>query len=134
MRLFISYRRDDTAGHAGRLFDTFERRFPHPVFMDVHGMQAAQDFVATTQLEIERSDVLLALIGRSWVGPREGRGPHRIDSPEDLVRREIESALAADIPIVPILVWGASMPAERDLPESLRALTRLHAVELSDSR
>jgi hypothetical protein len=134
VRIFISYRRDDTAGHAGRLLDTLRRLFPHPVFMDVEGIHGAQDFVAVIEREIGQSDVMIALIGRQWLGAADRNGAHRIDDPRDYVRREIELALSARKAIVPVLVGKASMPAAPRLPDSLRGLARFHAVELSDSR
>lgn len=134
MRIFISYRRDDAGGHAGRLFDTLQRSFPHPLFMDVEGIEGAQDFQDVIEREIEQSDVLLAVIGPNWAGARADGGPRRIDEPRDFVRLEIETAVHAGIDVVPVLVWGASMPTAAELPRSLRGMARLNAVELSDRR
>jgi TIR domain len=86
MRLFISYRRDDSGGHAGRLYDTLQREFPHPGFMDVQAIQGAEDFVATMEREIERSDALIAVIGPDWTG-----GARRMANPSDHVRRELDA-------------------------------------------
>lgn len=134
MRIFISYRRDDSAGHAGRLFDTLRSSLRHPVFMDVEGVKGAQEFFAVIQREISRADLLIAVIGRNWVGTSDRSRSRRLDNPQDYVRREIELAFDAGIGVVPVLVGGASMPAERQLPTSLQELARINAVDLSDRR
>jgi hypothetical protein len=134
VRIFISYRRDDTAGHAGRLFDTLRRWYPHPVFMDVEGIPGAEDFFAVIEREIAQSDLLIAVIGRRWLGAVDRGRTHRIDDPRDYVRREIELAMGKGKDIVPVIVGDASMPSASLLPKSLRALARLQAVQISDSR
>jgi TIR domain len=98
--------------------------------MDVQAIQGAEDFVATMEREIERSDALIAVIGPDWTGG----AARRMANPSDHVRRELEIALAAGVAIVPVLVWRAEVPPDRDLPESLRHAARLNAIELRDSQ
>jgi TIR domain-containing protein len=125
-RAFISYRRDDTAGYAGRIYDRLQQRFPDQVFMDVSGIGAGVDFVESVEREVRASSVLVALIGKHWL---DGG---RLDSPDDLVNREIALAIASNIPVIPVLLRGARMPAEGDLPANLSALARRNAVELGE--
>jgi TIR domain-containing protein len=126
-RAFISYRRDDTSGYAGRIYDRLQQRFPGQIFMDVSGIDGGVDFVETIESEVRASSVLVALIGRHWL---EGR---RLDDPEDFVNREIALALENKIPVVPVLLRGAQMPSAAELPDSLKPLARKNAVEVGES-
>lgn len=134
-RVFISYRREECAGHAGRLRDSLCARFGDDhVFMDLE-MAPGIDFVDELTNELGRCDVLLVLIGRAWLSVRDAHGRLRLEDPEDFVRREVETALARpDVLVVPVLVQGTAMPAPDQLPETLRQLARRNALELSDAR
>ena len=133
--IFISYRREDAAGHAGRLFDRLKARFgPAAVFMDVEGIDAGVDFVERIDAAVGSCDVLLAVIGRHWLDARNADGARRLDDPRDFVRLETGAALARGIRVIPVLVEGAAMPTQEALPEALRPLARRQAVELRDSR
>jgi hypothetical protein len=134
-RIFISYRRDDSAGHAGRLFDRLGARLgKDSVFMDVEGIEAGLDFVETIEAAVGSCDVLLAVIGRGWLDIKDSQGRRRLDDPRDFIRLETATALARHIRVIPVLVEGAAMPSEESLPDVLRPLTRRQAVELRDSR
>ena len=133
--IFISYRRDDSAGHAGRLFDRLVARFGKgAVFMDVEGIEAGVDFVETIEKAVGGCDVLLAVIGRGWLDSRDSEGKRRLDDDQDFIRLETSAALARNVRVIPVLVEGARMPRAADLPEDLRPITRRQAVELRDSR
>jgi hypothetical protein len=108
--VFISYRRDDTAGHAGRLFDTLVRRFGEPsVFMDLTDIAPGADFVETLERAVGSCDVLLVLIGRNWLSAGS-HGRSRLEDPQDFIRREVATALTRNIPVMPVLLQGAPMP------------------------
>ena len=134
-KVFISYRRAETAGHTGRLYDAMVARFGEDnVFMDVD-MQPGVDFVARIQAVVAACHVLLVVIGPDWARALPGEPQARIADPEDFVRLEVATALSrSDVTVIPLLVERASMPAPEDLPENLRALTRRNALELSDLR
>ena len=133
--IFISYRRDDSAGHAGRLFDRLVARFgKDAVFMDVEGIEAGVDFVETIEKAVGGCDVLLAVIGRTWLDSRDSKGKRRLDDEQDFIRLETSAALARNVRVIPVLVEGARMPRAEDLPENLRPITRRQALELRDSR
>lgn len=133
--MFISYRRVDAAGHAGRLFDRLAAHFgKDAVFMDVEGIEAGVDFIEVIEQAVGGCAVLLAVIGRSWSTCTDERGRRRLDDPQDFIRLEIGSALARKVRVVPVLVEGALMPPVESLPEDLRPLARRQAVELRDSR
>lgn len=133
--IFISYRRDDASGQAGRLFDRLTARFgADAVFMDVSDLQPGQDFVSEIARALRTTDVLLAVIGPQWAGAVGDAGRRRLDDPDDFVRREVETALRRGARTIPVLVRGARMPGAAALPESLRPLARLQAIELSDNR
>lgn len=133
--IFVSYRRDDAAGFAGRLEDELERRFGDvEVFRDVDDIVSGEDFVRRLDRALDSCAVLIAVIGSSWLTARNAGGARRLDDPDDFVCREIAAALERDVRVIPVLVDGARMPAQADLPDKLKALVRRQAHELSDSR
>src|SRR5690349_20337215 len=131
--IFLSYRRTDAPGHAGRLYDRLVDRFgENGVFKDVDSMQPGADFGEVIEETVARCDALIAVIGRDWLAA-DADGLRRLDSPEDWVRLEIGNALKRRVRVIPVLVEDARMPSAADLPEDLQALARRHAVELSES-
>ncbi|MGB5452467.1 MAG: toll/interleukin-1 receptor domain-containing protein [Sedimenticolaceae bacterium] len=134
--VFLSYRRADTAGHAGRICDDLERHFGFPVvFRDIDSIKVGSDFVQALEAAVANATVAIVLIGETWLSEASADGSPRINSPEDHVHREVVMALSKPfLTVIPVLVEGASMPAEKELPEPLRDLARLQAIELSDSR
>jgi TIR domain len=130
--VFISYRRDDTAGYAGRLYDALTAHFGKDlVFIDVDSIRAGQNFVDVIDGWIASSSVVIVLIGKAWLNSAGARG-RRLDDPHDFVRLEVASALRQKIPVIPVLVGGAKMPRPEDLPEPLVPLAHLNAVEIFD--
>jgi len=131
---FISYRREDAAGYAGRLRESLERRLgASRVFRDVDTLRPGQDFVQAIESRLNDCRVMLAVIGREWVGARDMTGNRRLDEPYDFVRLEIAAALTRpNVLVVPVLVEGASMPVSAELPENIRPLARRHAVTVRD--
>lgn len=132
-RLFLSYRRDDSAGFAGRLADGLEAAFgAGSVFRDVDDIRPGEDFQAAIHNHLASVDAVLVMIGPRWLDAKTSAG-RRLDEPGDFVRMEIGAALASGKPVIPVLVGGAAMPAEADLPAELAGLARRQAVTLSDS-
>jgi hypothetical protein len=127
--VFISYRRDDAAAWAGRLCDHLSSSFgPDRVFMDVEDIPPGSDFTQAIENTVSQCDVLLAVIGPRWLELlREGR------SDRDFVVHEIAAALRRGVTVIPVLVGGAVMPAERELPPELAPLGRRQAVTLRDA-
>ena len=133
-RIFISYRREETAYPAAWLFDRLSDTFgTEQIFKDVDSMEPGDDFVAVITSAVESCDVLLALIGTRWLTVTDHAGNRRLDNPDDFVRLEIEAALTRGVRVIPILVEGARMPRADELPPSLAKLVRRHALELSPS-
>jgi hypothetical protein len=134
-RIFISYRREETAYAAGWLFNRLADRFGRDqVFKDVDSIDLGDDFVAVITRAVGSTDVLLALIGDTWLTVSDDHGVRRLEDPDDFVRLEIEAALTRNIRVIPILVDGAGMPGDEELPPSLAPLARRQALELSPSR
>ncbi|MCZ4303510.1 TIR domain-containing protein [Zoogloeaceae bacterium G21618-S1] len=130
--IFISYRRDDSAGYAGRLYDRLAGHFgPGRVFMDVEGIEPGTDFVDAIENAVASCRVLIVLIGDEWLSTTDASGRRRLDDPHDFIRLETRAALARDIRVVPVLLDRAPMPAYEALPEDLRPLVRRQAVELN---
>ena len=130
--VFISYRRDDTAGYAGRLYDALAAHFGRDlVFIDVDSIRAGDNFVDVIDRWIASSSVVIVLIGKAWLN---SAGPHgrRLDDPHDFVRLEVASALRQKIPVIPVLVGGAKMPPPDDLPAPLAPLAQINAIEIFD--
>ena len=133
--IFISYRRDDAEGHAGRLFEDLADRFGKAsVFMDVTGIEPGRDFRHVIEQQVASCGVLLAVIGKSWLTATDAEGRRRLDDPYDFVRLETEAALKRDIPVVPVLVHGAHMPRPEQLPGVLTDLAFRNSVELTHAR
>lgn len=133
--IFISYRREDSEGHAGRLFEDLREVFgAESVFMDVVGIEPGVDFRKTIDAKVTSCSVLLALMGRQWIDLKTADGRRRLDDPGDFVRLETAAALRRDIPVIPVLVQGAQMPGEAQLPEDLKDLAFRNGVELTHAR
>ena len=132
-RIFISYRRDDAAGYAGRLEEALEKRLVRgSVFRDVLDIPPGEDFVAAIRARLASAQAVLVLIGPRWAGG-DAPGQRRIDDEGDFVRLEAAVALDSGVRVVPVLLPGAEMPAEADLPLPLKPLARRNALSLSDA-
>src|SRR6478735_1036624 len=133
--IFISYRRDDTEGYAGRLFRDLRERFgKEAVFMDVAGIEPGRDFRRVIEDQVASCGVLLAVIGKAWLTTVDEHGKRRLDDPNDFVRLETASALKRDIPVIPVLVQQTEMVREEQLPEGLKDLAFRNSVELTHAR
>ncbi len=133
--IFISYRRDDTEGYAGRLFRDLRDRFgKDAVFMDVAGIEPGRDFRRVIEDRVASCGVLLALIGKAWLTVTDDAGKRRLDDPNDFVRLETASALKRDIPVIPVLVQQAEMVRAEQLPDGLKDLAFRNSVELTHAR
>ncbi len=102
------------------------------IFMDIDSIPFGIDFRQQIQEAVTRNDILLALIGPRWIGAR--KAGTRISDDKDPIRIEIETALNRRMPLIPILVGGATMPKSSALPESLQGLCFLNAAEVDDGR
>ncbi len=132
--IFISYRREESAGHAGRIYDRLRERFGRErVFMDVSAIEPGVDFVETIDLAVGSCAVLLVIIGRKWLDCSDAAGRRRLDDTADFIRLEVGTALKRNIRVIPVLVQDADMPGEADLPEDLKLLARRHAIEINDT-
>jgi hypothetical protein len=131
--IFISYRREDSGGYAGRIFAWLGGKIgADRVFMDIHGIALGEDFVAAVHRKISSSRVLLAIIGPRWSTITDDQGRSRISQADDLVAIEIEAALHLKIAVIPVLVGGAKVPRPHDLPPKLTDLAFRNGIEISD--
>jgi uracil-DNA glycosylase family 4 len=134
-RIFINYRRADSEGYVGRLYDKLTQHFrAEDIFMDVDAIKPGEDFVSKLEDAVSACDVLLAVIGPQWAGIADEQGNRRLDAWNDLVRLEIAAALTRDKLVIPVLVGRARMPPPGDLPDDLKLLARRNAFELSHQR
>jgi hypothetical protein len=132
--IFISYRRDDSAGYTRAIYDQLAERFTQErIFMDVDAIEPGLPFDEVINQAVSRCEILLVIIGKRWMEQQPGVGP-RINDPKDFVRLEIAAALSRNVRVIPVLLDGAGMPTEEALPEPLRALARRNAIEISNTR
>jgi hypothetical protein len=131
--IFISYRRDDTSGHAGRLYDRLRERFPGRVVMDVASIELGADFVEEIERQLGSCLVFIELIGHEWATITDRDGRRRLDEPGDFVRLEVAIALRRAITVIPILVEGAIMPDGSSLPDDIAPLVRHEALAIVES-
>ena len=129
--IFINYRRGDSAGSAGRLYDRLEQTFgADKVFMDVEGIQSGEDFAEMIDGRLASCDVFIAVIGRSWLRAVDQYGRRRLDIPTDWTRLELAAALSRGLLIIPLLVEDAELPPADALPGELVRLADLQAMEI----
>jgi hypothetical protein len=122
-KLFISYRRDDSAGYSGRVHDRLRREFGgNLLFMDVDSIPLGVNFSKVLVEEVAKCDTLIAVIGPDWLDARDEKGHRRLDKPDDFVRIEIGTALKRGIPVIPILLEGTRVPKADQLPDDLKEL------------
>ncbi|MEN2281056.1 toll/interleukin-1 receptor domain-containing protein [Algoriphagus sp. SE2] len=134
-KIFVSYRRQDASGEAGRLVDHLREVYgEESVFLDVETLEAGLDFVQAIDKALNSCKVLIAMIGPHWINVKDAEGNSRLFHEGDFIRIEIAAALKRNIRVIPVLVNGAVMPTPEQLPDDLQALTRRHAQELSSSR
>lgn len=123
--IFISYRRADSRSATERIYDRLVAKFgKDAVFKDASSILGGTDFAERLDQAVSQCQVLLAIIGKTWLTVTNADDTRRLDSPEDWVRIEVEAALSRDIPVIPILVEGAEMPSASELPTSLQRLAR----------
>jgi TIR domain len=131
VKLFVSYRREDSQDMVSRLCDRLEGAFgSDAVFVDVDSISIGGGFMGAVAGAIVTSDVRLVVIGPTWSGARDARGRRRLDDKDDPVRMEVGLCLAQPGPTVPLLVDGASMPTKHELPRALRLLVSLNGFRL----
>jgi hypothetical protein len=131
--IFISYRRQDSSGHTGRLRDNLRGRFGKRVFQDVDGIADGEVFESVIDKALNDCEVALVVIGPSWLTSTDATGRRRLDDVQDWVRVEVRLLLKRGIRVIPVLVGGARMPEAPSLPDDMQALTRRQCRELRDT-
>jgi hypothetical protein len=126
----LSYRREDSAGYAGRLAEHLGNDIgPEHVFMDVQDIVPGQDFAQAIENTISACQAVIVIIGPRWVADLKQRGGR-----DDFVLHEVSVALGRNVTVIPVLVGGTTMPSAADLPENIAALSRRQALEIRDAR
>jgi DNA-binding beta-propeller fold protein YncE len=134
--IFLSYRRDDSAGWTGRLHEHLVHQWgPDQVFMDIDAIAPGEDFRKAIAQMMRTCDVVMVVIGPNWVTARDDTGARRLDEEGDTHRAEVAAALVADdVRVIPVLVGGAAMPKVSELPTPLKDLAYRHAAVIDDRR
>jgi hypothetical protein len=131
VQVFLSYRRGDVPGHAGRLADALRQRLgTDSVFQDVVAIAPGQDFTAAIDRALDDCDAVLAVIGPGWRTAATPQGAPRLFDADDYVRLELARALDRNVRVVPVLVGGAALPAASELPDDLKGLSGWREVLL----
>jgi eukaryotic-like serine/threonine-protein kinase len=129
--IFISYRRSDSPDATGRIYDRLVAEFGKAqVFKDVDSIPLGRDFRGHLNDIVGACGVMLAIIGPHWTEARSQAGQRRLDDADDFVRIELETALARDIPVVPVLVGHAPLPTATELPGTLGSLVFRQSIEV----
>jgi TIR domain-containing protein len=131
-KIFINYRRDDTRADAGRLYDRLQARYQDRVFRDVGSLEPGVEWHVAIERVLGASDACIVVIGPRWLSIADANGKRRLEDPRDTVRQEVATALANGMRVFPVLVGGAKMPAEEELPEDMQSLARRHALEITE--
>jgi len=121
--IFVSYRRADTAAYAGRLADRLRSRFGDDIFLDVESINAGANFQDVIRDTLSRCGAMALLIGKKWIEREETA--HPFGDTRDVITQEIQTALDLQLPIIPVVVDGASIPSESVLPPNFRHLPKL---------
>jgi len=131
-RIFISYRRSDSAAVSGRIYDRLCLAFgEQAVFKDVDAIPPGANYPVMLNEAVARCDVLLVVIGQHWLDAREGDGQRRLDNAADFVRIEVEAGLSREsILVIPVLVEEGGMPPAAELPEAIRPLYYRNAASV----
>ncbi len=134
--IFISYRRTDTGGYAGRLADALIHQFGRAnVFIDIDTISPGADFEQKIREALDTCELALILIGPRWLTVEAPAGTRRLDADDDLVKQEVAAALGrSDVTVVPVLVEGASMPTAAELPPEIASLAKFNAFDLTNKR
>jgi hypothetical protein len=128
-KVFLAYRREDSADITGRIYDKLiDHLGKDQVFKDVDSVPFGVDFRKHVDHVVSSCEIVLVVIGDRWLTTQDIKGQRRLDDPNDLVRLEIEAALRRDIPVVPVLVRSALMPSEGELPASIQALAYRNGI------
>ncbi|MDF0674742.1 MAG: toll/interleukin-1 receptor domain-containing protein [Nitrospira sp.] len=129
--ILISYRREDSADVTGRIYDRLVQQFgAGSIFQDVDSIPFGVDFRKYLDEQVGKCDVFLAVIGPGWVEAKNSEGQARLEDPKDHVRIEIEWALKRKIPVIPVLVRDAKIPAAERLPAAIQDLSYRNGIEV----
>lgn len=121
-KIFISYRRADSPGIAGRVYDRLVERFGREaIFMDVDSIPPGIDFRPYIIESIKESTLVLVLIGPRWFDLKSVDGYRRLDSPNDPVRFEIETALENNLQVIPVYM-GRAAPSVPQVPTTISSM------------
>jgi TIR domain len=132
-RIFISYRRSDSSEVVSRIYDRLLPRFgKQQVFRDLDSIPLSVSFREYITDFISNTDIVLVVIGPSWINAQSSNGGRRIDETEDLVRIEIETALVHGKKLIPLTVKGAKIPSEAELPPTLRSIAQINGKSIGE--
>jgi hypothetical protein len=133
--IFISYRREDTIGLTGRIFDRLKVHFGlDSIMMDIDSIPYGADFREYIANAIDQCSVMLVVIGDKWFGTGNDGNSRRIDDVRDFVRLELETALNSNLTLIPVLIGSRPMPTEEELPQTIKSFAYKNAIQIDPGR
>jgi hypothetical protein len=133
-KIFLSYRRDDTSGHVGRLRDRLTQRYGESaVFWDIEGVEPTRRYRDEIERALDECRIVCVVIGKQWVSISQTDGIARLRQHDDVVRWEIARSIQKGLTILPVLVGGGTMPDKSDLPPDIRKLAGVMAHTMSEA-
>jgi hypothetical protein len=131
-RIFISYRREDSAADmTDRVYEHLSRRWPGRVFMDIDSLKAGDLFARKINENLQDCVVMLVMMGSYWASLTDEQGARRIDNPGDYPRMEVAAALKRGVRVIPVLVGNATLPKREELPSEIAGLVDRQVLHLS---
>jgi TIR domain len=131
-RIFISYRRDDSAADmSDRVYEHLARRWPRRVFMDIDSLKAGDLFANKIDENLQNCVAMLVMMGHYWASLTDEQGARRIDNPGDYPRMEVAAALKRGIRVIPVLVGNTPLPKREELPSEIAELVDRQVLRLS---
>jgi hypothetical protein len=131
VKIFINYRRDANLREAQHLATLLAAKFgKSSVFLDLRGIGGAENWMEKLQEQVDACDLMIVLISKDWTQSTNAQGQRRMEDANDPLVYEIARALRNRMPVLPILIDGATMPEAAELPKSLWVLTLQHGMPL----
>jgi hypothetical protein len=134
MKIFMSYRRQDSEWVSLSLFNELKQQFPNDaIFKDFNVIRAGDDFNKAIESNLQSCNVLLVVIAENWLTCKDENGNQRLFLPDDYVCLEISTAIKKEKKVIPVLINNTQMPSAETLPESIKELHKLQAVRINNS-
>jgi len=129
--IFISYRREGGSTFSSILYSELCKFFAaENIFKDVNTLTPGSNFKKEIEIALDKSSIFLLLVDKNWLQLQNEKGEKKLFSKNDFVRNEIAMAIEKNLEIIPVLFENGTMPAEKELPLTVRSLCNKHAFTI----